>query len=149
MFNKSLKVFIILTSLFSLSYASDDISLNVIETQRHGSHLFIDIEIQNFLGDTIYLKESIYPSAYVINKDDRKNRTHGICGLNKSHESSSSLDDYIPLGPESSILLQIHIKLKRKIETVNSIQLVGSYYVPVPGKMDVKRFKPLEIETTL
>ena len=121
----------------------------MIETQRHGSHLFIDIEIQNFLGDTIYLKESIFPSAYVINKDDRKNRTNGVCGLDKSFTTSNSLDDYIPLGPESSILLQIHIKLKRKIETINSIQLVGSYYVPVPCKMDVKRFKPLEIETTL
>ena len=143
MFTKSLNLFIIITSFFSLAYASDDISINVIETQRHGEHLFIDIEIQNFLGDTIYLREGIFPSAYVINKDDSKNRTRGVCGLDNSYTSSNSLDDYIPLSPESSILLQIHIQLKRKIDTINSIQLVGSYYLPVPGKMEHKSFKPL------
>ena len=66
MFTKSLKIFFILVSFFSYLFAFDDIAVNAIEVQKHGSHIFLDIEIQNFNEDTIYLHEDLNPYDYTM-----------------------------------------------------------------------------------
>jgi hypothetical protein len=67
MITKLLKIFIILIFFFSYIFAFDDIAVNAIEVQKHGSHIFLDMEIQNFNEDTIYLHEDLNPFNYTIN----------------------------------------------------------------------------------
>ena len=138
------KLFLGLIAVFSIAY-TNEITLNLVEVQKLGKHLFFDIEIENDSKDTIYLNEGFSPFDYSFLKADEK----PLFSEHGGNFYGGDIESAIPLSPESSMLMQVHLFITRKEKRAEYIKFTGTYFIPVPGKMTKKKLKPLVIEVDL